>query len=215
MTRLTGGQALARALRAEGIDVVFGIVGTHNVGLFDGLYEVADDVRLIAARHEGSAGFMADGYARASGRIAACLVVPGPGVTNLMTALGQAYLDSAPILALAGQNPSDRLDLRLEDFHELHGQLEVVRSVTRSAERLLHAADAPAMVRRAVALMRSARPQPTYIEVPMDVAFATEDVEELAPSEVAPRRPSGEAVDIARAVEILANSRRPLIVAGG
>src|SRR5215211_4507498 len=103
MPLLTGGQALARALRANGVEVVFGIVGTHNVRLFDGLYEVPE-VRTIAARHEGSCGFMADGYARASGRIAACMVVPGPGVTNLMTALGQAYLDSVPILAIAGQN---------------------------------------------------------------------------------------------------------------
>src|SRR3954447_7596178 len=117
MTRLSGAQALARALRGEGVRVLFGIVGTHNVALFDGLFEVPE-IRVIPARHEGGAGFMADGFARASGHLAACLVVPGPGVTNLMTALGQAYLDSAPILGLAGQNPSKRLDQRLEDFHE-------------------------------------------------------------------------------------------------
>src|ERR687885_1820603 len=135
VTPVSGGQALARALHAEGIEVAFGIVGTHNVDLFDGLYDVPE-LRVVAARHEGGAGFMADGYARASGRIAACLVVPGPGVTNLMTALGQAYLDSTPILALAGQNQSDTLGRRLEEFHELHGQLSLVRSVTASAERL-------------------------------------------------------------------------------
>src|SRR5438132_13455793 len=132
MATLTGGQALARALLAEGVEIVFGIVGTHNVGVFDGLYDVPG-LRVVTTRHEGGAGFMADGYARASGRIAACLVVPGPGVTNLMTALGQAYLDSVPILALAGQNPTDRIDRRLEEFHELHGQLQVVGSVTTQA----------------------------------------------------------------------------------
>src|SRR5438045_7201010 len=120
MALVTGGQALARALRAEGIEIVFGIVGTHNATLFDGLFDVPE-IRVIAARHEGSAGFMADGYARATGRIAACLVVPGPGVTNLMTALGQGYLDSAPILAIAGQNPTDTIGRRREEFHELHG----------------------------------------------------------------------------------------------
>src|ERR687886_1762953 len=129
VTPVSGGQALARALHAEGIEVAFGIVGTHNVDLFDGLYDVPE-LRVVAARHEGGAGFMADGYARASGRIAACLVVPGPGVTNLMTALGQAYLDSVPLLAVAGQNPSERIDRRLEEFHELHGSLEVTGSVT-------------------------------------------------------------------------------------
>src|ERR687887_1263791 len=129
MTELSGAQALARALRAEGIEILFGIVGTHNVALFDGLFDVPE-IRVVAARHEASAGFMADGYARASGRIAACLVVPGPGVTNLMTALGQAYLDSVPMLAIAGQNPVARIDRRLEEFHELHDQRRLVTSVT-------------------------------------------------------------------------------------
>src|SRR5919205_3208693 len=142
MPWLTGGQALARALRSEGIEVVFGLVGTHNVDLFDPLYDMPE-LRVVPARHEGNAGFMADGYARATGRIAACLVVPGPGVTNLMTALGQAYLDSVPILAIAGQNATPRIDRRLEEFHELHGQLEAVRSVTASAARLGQPADAP------------------------------------------------------------------------
>src|SRR5919202_5556156 len=145
VTPVSGGQALARALHSEGIEVAFGIVGTHNVDLFDGLYGVPG-LRVIAARHEGNAGFMADGYARASGRIAACLVVPGPGVTNLMTALGQAYLDSIPILAIAGQNPTDRIDRHLEEFHELHAQQSVVGSVAASAERLSQPADAPALV---------------------------------------------------------------------
>src|SRR5207253_3076364 len=139
-------------------EIVFGIVGTHNATLFDGLYD-NPRLRVVAARHEGSAGFMADGYARASGRIAACIVVPGPGVTNLMTALGQAYLDSVPMLAIAGQNPSNRIDRRLEEFHELHAQLTLVGSVTASAERLLSPANAPELVRAAVQLMRSQRPQ--------------------------------------------------------
>src|SRR5919199_3612751 len=163
VTPVSGGQALARALHAEGIEVAFVIVGTHNVDLFDGLYDVPE-LRVVAARHEGGAGFMADGYARASGRIAACLVVPGPGVTNLMTALGQAYLDSIPILAIAGQNSTARIDRRLEEFHELHAQQRIVRSVTANAERLGQPADAPARVHAAVQLMRSQRPQPTFLE---------------------------------------------------
>ena len=113
MVRLNGGQVVARALRAEGIDTVFGIVGTHNVYVFDGLLDVPD-IRVVTVRHEQGAGFMADGYARATGRPAACVVVPGPGVTNVMTALGQACLDSTPILTIAGQNPTRLVDRRLE-----------------------------------------------------------------------------------------------------
>jgi thiamine pyrophosphate-dependent acetolactate synthase large subunit-like protein len=214
MQRLSGGQALARALRSEGIEIVFGIVGTHNVGLFDGLYDVPE-LRVIAARHEGSAGFMADGYARASGRIAACFVVPGPGVTNLMTALGQAYLDSVPMLAIAGQNPSERIDRRLEDFHELHGQLSVVGSVTASAQRLSQPADAPALVRSLVQLMRDQRPQPTFIEVPLDVAADIQDVAELPPTENGTHRKQADPDALRRAIQLLRSARRPIVLAGG
>ncbi len=214
MTRLTGGQALARALRAEGIDVVFGIVGTHNVDLFDGLYEV-DGLRVITARHESGAGFMADGFSRASGRIAACLVVPGPGVTNLMTAMGQAYLDSVPMLAIAGQNPSDRADRHLEEFHELHGSVDVAGSVAMRSTRLARPAEAPGVIREAVELMRSGRPRPVFIEVPLDVAAASEDVSELSPREGGFARAEIDAQAIHRAAHLLAEARKPLVVAGG
>ena len=214
MPALTGGQAVARALRAEGVQVVFGIVGTHSVGLFDGLYDVAD-LRVITTRHEAGAGFMADGYARASGRIAACVVVPGPGLTNLMTPLGQAYLDSVPFLAITGQNPVERIDRRLEDFHELHASLNVAQSVTASAVRLTSAADAPQAVRSAIRLMRGQRPQPTLIEVPMDVASCAVEVAELEPSEAHAVRPSADSDAIQRAAETLRAARRPLVFAGG
>lgn len=214
MAALTGGQALARGLRAAGVEVVFGIVGTHNVGLFDGLYDVPE-LRLVTTRHESGAGFMADGYARASGRIAACIVVPGPGLTNLLTPLGQAYLDSVPLLAITGQNPTQRLDRRLEDFHELHASLTVAGSVTASAARMQSPAEAPELIRSAVRLMRGQRPQPTLIEVPLDVAAASQEVVEPTPSEVGVERPAGDAEAIRRAAGLLEGARRPLILAGG
>jgi acetolactate synthase-1/2/3 large subunit len=214
MPNLTGAQALARALEAEGIEVVFGIVGTANAVVYDALYDVARP-RVITTRHEGSAGFMADGYARASGRIAACMVVPGPGVTNLMTALGQAYLDSVPILALAGQNPVERIDRRLEDFHELHVQLEIVKSVTASAERLHEPAAAPRLVRSALRVMREGRPRPTFIEVPMNVAAAEQEVHQLEPTERGPARAAGDPSAIQKAAELLRGAKRPLVFAGG
>ena len=213
MVRLSGGQAVARALRAEGIDTVFGIVGTHNVHIFDGLLDVPD-VRVVTVRHEQGAGFMADGYARATGRPAACVVVPGPGVTNLMTALGQAYLDSTPILAIAGQNPTRLVDRRLEEFHELHDSLGVVRSVTASADRVTSAAEAPAKVREAARIMRTRRPQPTFLELPLDVAAEVQEVELLEPVEDF-ARPVGNQDAIEPAAGLLAAARRPMILAGG
>jgi thiamine pyrophosphate-dependent acetolactate synthase large subunit-like protein len=213
MARLRGGQAVARAIQAEGIDTVFGIVGTHNSLIFDGLTDLPD-LRIVTTRHEGGAGFMADGFARATGRPAACIVVPGPGLTNLMTALGQSYLDSVPVLAIAGQNPVPTLGRRLEEFHELHNSLQVAGAVTASARMLTSPSEAPAMIRDAVRLMRSAHPRPTFVEVPLDVAAAEEEVEMLPPVEDYPR-PSGSSEAIARAVELLDKARKPLILVGG
>src|SRR5687767_13277589 len=209
MARLRGGQAVARSLKAEGIDTVFGIVGTHNSLIFDGLTDLPD-LRIVTTRHEGGAGFMADGFARATGRPAACIVVPGPGLTNVMTALGQAYLDSVPVLAIAGQNPVPTLDRRLEELHELHGSLKIAESVTVSATRLASPADAPAAIREAVRLMRSAHPRPTFIEVPLDVAGAEAEVGMLPPVEDFPRA-SGDSESIKRAAELLNKARKPII----
>jgi acetolactate synthase I/II/III large subunit len=213
MARLRGGQAVARALHAEGIDTVFGIVGTHNSLIFDGLTDVPD-VRVVTTRHEGGAGFMADGYARATGRPAACIVVPGPGLTNLMTALGQSYLDSVPVLAIAGNNPLPTLGRRLEEFHELHGSLQIAGAVTASAARIDLPGDAPRLVREAVKLMRTGHPRPTYLEVPLDVAGAEAEIEMLPPVEDFPRA-GGSPAAIARAAEVLSKARKPVILAGG
>jgi thiamine pyrophosphate-dependent acetolactate synthase large subunit-like protein len=213
MATMTGGVAAARALRAEGIDTVFGIVGTHNFQIFDGLFQT-EGMRVVTARHEQGAGFMADGYARATGRIAACVVVPGPGLTNIMTAMGQSYSDSVPFITLTGQNPVDRLDRELEDFHELRRSIEVASTVTSSARRVARGADIPGAVRDAVRLMRASRPRPTFIEIPMDVLGGTHDVPELAPIEDYPR-PGGSDVAIGAAAGVLRGVRRPLILAGG
>ena len=213
MARMTGGRAVARALRAEGVEVVFGIVGTHNVQIFDGLYD-EPDLRVVTTRHEQGAGFMADGYARATGRIAACVVVPGPGLTNAMTAIGQAYSDSVPLLAITGQNPTDRLDRALEDFHELRDSVRIAGAVTASAARVTDAAGIPAAVHEAVRVMRSRRPRPTFLEVPMDVLAGEAEVEMLQPAEDFPRA-SGSPEAVARAATLLKSARRPIVIAGG
>ncbi|MBA2450348.1 MAG: thiamine pyrophosphate-binding protein, partial [Chloroflexi bacterium] len=213
MARLSGGQAVAQALRAEGIEVAFGIVGTHNVQIFDGLYDVPE-LRVVTTRHEQGAGFMADGYARATGRIAACVVVPGPGLTNVLTPLGQAYSDSVPMIAITGQNPTSRLDRGLEDFHELRDSVRVAATVTASAARVASAADVPRAIREAIRIMRSGRPRPTFLEVPMDILGGEEEVELLPPVEDYPR-PAGSPAAIERAAGLLSAARRPMILAGG
>ena len=111
----TLGAEISHALKARGVEVVFGIPGVHNVELYRGIEEAG--LRHVLARHEQGAGFMADGYARASGRPGVCYLITGPGFVNAMTALGQAYSDSVPVLAVA--SCLDEVAARRGQLHQM------------------------------------------------------------------------------------------------
>lgn len=209
---MTGGQAVAAALRVEGIDHVFGIVGTHDNPLFDA---VRDDnsIRVVTARHEQGAALMAAGYARASGKIAACFVVPGPGLTNALTGMGMAYSESAPMLVFGGQNALVELEREGGYFHELANSLAVAGSVCGYTARAATANDVPKMVRQAMRGMCCGRARPAYIEMPLDVQNQQAQVEMLAAEQYC--RPAGDRQGIARAAAALQSAKRPFIFAGG
>ncbi|MBM3571306.1 MAG: decarboxylase, partial [Alphaproteobacteria bacterium] len=117
---MTLGQALPRLLVERGIDVAFGIPGVHTVEMYRGL--PGSGLRHVTPRHEQGAGFMADGYARACGKPAACFLITGPGVVNAATALAQAYNDSIPVLAISSVNPRAQLGRGEGRLHEMRGQ---------------------------------------------------------------------------------------------
>ena len=104
--QLTGGEAVVRTLEAQGVDTVFGMPGVHNLAIYDALRD--SGIQHIVARHEQGAAFMADGYARATGRVGVCLCTSGPALLNAATPLGTAYCDSSPVLCIASQIPSSR-----------------------------------------------------------------------------------------------------------
>lgn len=212
MQRISGGRAVAMALKAEGIDHIFGIVGTHDCPLFDGVF---DDpaFRVVTVRHEQGASLMAAGYARASGKIAACFVVPGPGLTNALTGMGMAYSESAPMLVFGGQNSLAQLEREGGHFHELANSVNVAGSVCGYATRATTVADVPRVVREAMRVMRCARPRPAYIEVPMDVQTGEAEVEVSPPERY--RRPAGNPEAITQAAEALQSAQRPFIYVGG
>src|SRR5262249_42640682 len=114
----TGAQLLVERLKAHGVDTIFGIPGIHNLAIYDALID-EPGVRVVTTRDERGAGHMADGHARATGRPGVCLTVPGPGVTNALTAVGEAYADSSPVLVLATQLSSATVVRDREDFHQL------------------------------------------------------------------------------------------------
>lgn len=212
MQRMTGGRAVAMALKAEGIDHVFGIVGTHDCPLFDGVF--GDPAfKVVTVRHEQGASLMAAGYARASGKIAACFVVPGPGLTNALTGIGMAYSESAPMLVFGGQNALAQLEREGGYFHELANSVAVAGSLCGYATRVAAAGDVPKVIREAMRAMRCQRPRPAYIEMPLDVQSGEADVALLPPEQYS--RPAGAPASIARAAEALLSAKRPFIFAGG
>lgn len=212
MPRMTGGRAVAEALKVEGVEHVFGIVGTHNCPLFDGAF--ADPaLHPVTVRHEQGATMMAAGYARASGKIAACFVVPGPGLTNALTGMGMAFSESTPMLVFGGQNALPQLEREGGHFHELANSLGVAASVSGYVSRLATPTDVPKVVREAMRAMRCKRPRPAYIEVPLDVQLGEAEVK-IAPAEMF-SRPGGDPAAIALAAAALKGARRPFIYAGG
>ncbi|TYR32897.1 5-guanidino-2-oxopentanoate decarboxylase [Mesorhizobium microcysteis] len=209
----TTGQYLTRLLEAYGVDTVFGIPGVHTVELYRGLAD--SRLRHITPRHEQGAGFMADGYARASGRPGVVFAISGPGMTNIMTAMAQAYADSIPMLVISTVNAHGRMGSGDGWLHELPDQQAMAGGVT-AFSRTVHTPHelAPALA-QAFAVFDGARPRPVHIELPIDVMLANAG---HLPSPAAPARvsrpvPSTHEVDAAAAM--LRASSAPVILAGG
>lgn len=211
---MTGGQALVAALIENDIDTIFALPGVQLDGAFDALYDQTDKIRVIHPRHEQAAAYMADGYARTTGRPGVCLVVPGPGLLNATAALSTAYACNAPVLCVTGQIQSDLIEFGRGLLHEIPNQLGMVRSVTKQAERAVTPEEIPGLVNRAFTEMRRGRVRPVEIEMPPDTLFATGEVR-LLPGARQPERSAGDPALVARAAELLAGAAKPVIWSGG
>ncbi len=211
---MTGGEAVVRALIAEGVDTVFGLPGIQNDWLYNAFYDAKDQIRIIHTRHEQGAAYMALGHALATGRPAVFSVVPGPGFLNSTAALATAYALNAPVLCLTGQIPSRLIGKAQGILHEIPDQLGVMRSLTKWAERVDRPADAPGLVAEAFRQLRSGRPRPVGLEVPMDV-LERREVVEATRTRLPADYPEVDPELIGRAATKLAGAKRPLIFVGG
>ena len=212
-TRLTGGQALVQGLLVQGIEVVFGLPGVQLDWLFDALYEKREAIRLYHTRHEQAVSYMADGYARTTGRVGVCLTVPGPGVLNATAGLATAYACSSPVLCLTGQIPSKSIGGGQGLLHEIKDQLGALRSVTKWAARASAPEEIPGAIHEAFRQLHSGHVRPVAIEVPLDTLQAAADV---APGErVEAGRQAGDPALIERAAKALGTAERPIIFVGG
>jgi 5-guanidino-2-oxopentanoate decarboxylase len=208
----TVGRYVVELLAANGIDVVFGIAGVHTLELYRGL--ALTGMRHVLVRHEQNAGFAADGYARVTGRPAAAFVISGPGVTNALTAVAQAYSDSVPMIVVASAPVRASLGKGWGVLHEVPDQLALGAGVTGLARAASSAEDVRDHLRAMFASFRTGRARPAYLQIPLDLL--------AEPTDLKPERfarpdaglvPPPEAID--RAASALASARRPLIIAGG
>ena len=211
-TTIRGGDSVVRALKANGIDVIFGIPGVHTLDIYDALIE-DPELTHILARHEQGAGFMADGYARATGKPGTALIVTGPGLTNISTAVGQAYADSAPLFIIATNQERRHLDMMVGNLHELTDQLAFMKPITKWSQRALEAADLPEMVALALEALAAGRPRPVHLEIPLDLLAEPVEAPEIRIARHRVEAPDERA--IAAAVELISQAQRVMIFAGG
>src|SRR2546425_1042887 len=167
LRRMTGGQLLVECLVQYGVEVIFGMPGAHTMAIYDALYR-HPKIKHILVRHEESAALMADGYARATGKVGVCCVTTGPGVTNAATGLAVAHADSIPVLLISSQVDSEAAKLRRGLFHAMD-QLTLTRPITKWNGR----ADTPDRIPQAIAdafrVITHGRPGAAHLEVPMNI----------------------------------------------
>jgi acetolactate synthase-1/2/3 large subunit len=208
----TCGEKLALLLEAWGIDTAFGIPGTHTIELDRGLPQTR--IRHVTPRHEQGAGFMADGFARVSGRPAVCVTVSGPGAFNIATAMGQALADSVPMLVISADNNTWERGLGEGRLHETRNLQAAMAEVSRWSHTLARPDELPRVLARAFAIFASARPGPLHLSIPLDVITANADhvVVETWPL---PSRPAADPAALAAAAALLNSAARPVIALGG
>lgn len=215
MAHMTGGEAVLEALIANGIEELFVLPGVQNDAFFNALHDAGDRMRPIVTRHEQAAGYMAHGYAAATGRPGAYCVVPGPGFLNTTAALSTAYACSAPVLCLSGQIPSRQIGRGIGLLHELPDQLGIMQRLTKWAARIDAPQDAARLVGEAFSQMTSGRPRPVALEVPMDVLARRAWVNAEPAPGVAAAAPEPDPEALKRAATLLNGASKPMIFVGG
>tara|TARA_R110002020_G_scaffold260673_1_gene474983 strand:+ start:379 stop:1971 length:1593 start_codon:yes stop_codon:yes gene_type:complete len=208
---VTVGEALVTLLEQAGVDTVFGIPGVHTIELYRGL--AASSIRHVTPRHEQGAGFMADGYARVTGRPGVCFVITGPGLTNTLTAMAQARADSIPMLVISGVNATATLGRGLGHLHELPDQAGLARTVALWSHTLKDPAELSQVLEKAFSVMTGGRPGPVHIEIPTDIMKLPAGEQSFKMPVAAPPRPAP--ADLREATRMCAEARNPVILIGG
>ncbi len=212
---MTCGEATMRLLARYGVTTVFGIPGVHTLDMCRGLSFGGNSGELshVQARNEQGAGFMAEGWARATGEVGVAVVISGPGVTNASTALGQCYADSLAMLLISAEPDSRSIGKGWGVLHEITEQKKVTEPLTAFSATARCASDVPELMARAFSIFSSQRPRPVHISIPTDVQ--SEVVEEDWQPVPLPRSPQARVELVEHACAMLKGAKRPLIMVGG
>ncbi len=212
MENMPGGHAVVKTLKAHGVEYVFGIPGSHILAIYDGLIEEAS-IKPILARHEQGAAFMADAYARISGKPGVVLVTAGPGLLNAMTGMLEAYQSCSPVLLFCGEVDRDHLGREWGALHELKNQTGILESVTKWRRCVTEPSDIPAAVHEAFRQLHSGCPKPVALSIPFDVLDSSADVE-IWGETLEPERVQANEEVVSHIVDILVDASAPAILAG-
>src|SRR5215207_7542254 len=212
--QLTGAEILMECLLREGVDVMFGYPGGAILPTYDAMTNYLDRIHHVLVRHEQGASHMADGYARATGKVGVCIATSGPGATNLITGLATAMMDSSPIVAITGQVPIPAIGSDAFQETDVTG---ATLPVTKHNYLVMHVDELAYTVKEAFYIARTGRPGPVLIDIPKDVQVAkTEFIYPEAPIRLPGYRPPAQASDdsVRAALELIHNAERPVILAG-
>ena len=208
----TGADIFVDALVKEKVEHLFGIPGGVVLPLFDKLYD--SPVKLILTRHEQAAGHAADGYARVSGKVGACLTTSGPGATNLVTAIATANFDSVPMVAFTGQVKTPLIGNDAFQEADITG---ITRTITKHNYLVKDVCDLARVIKEAFHIARTGRPGPVLVDLPVDVSLAEHDCEYPSEVRIAGYKPNykGNPRQIGLAADAINNSRQPILYVGG
>jgi acetolactate synthase-1/2/3 large subunit len=205
------GEYLIALLEQYDVDTIFGIPGVHTAEMYRGL--ATSSIRHLTPRHEQGAGFMADGYARVSGKPGVCLLITGPGLSNAATAMLQAKADSIPMLVISGVNARGHFGSGRGHLHEMPDQRGFASQCSVFSHTVLMPEELPAVVARAFAVFESARPGPVHIEIPLDLMSASAEGLPQPSRAGVVAAPVSPALD--QAVAMIDAASAPVILLGG
>ncbi|MFN4012313.1 MAG: biosynthetic-type acetolactate synthase large subunit [Aquificaceae bacterium] len=212
-----GADIVIEALKEEGVEIVFGIPGGAIMEVYDALYRDGS-IKHILARHEQGAGHMAEGYAKATGKVGVAIATSGPGATNLVTAVADAYMDSVPVVFITGQVPTHLIG---NDAFQEVDIVGITRPITKHNFLVKRIEDLPLIIRQAFYIAKTGRPGPVLIDIPKDITQKLSDVKIPSLEEVKESLPGykphleGNLQQIRRAIRLMVEAKRPVLYVGG